>query len=204
MKNDWSFFERFANFANDNAGVIDWKRFIKTIAEVHKGWFSPKELCSMKAIKLYKTYVSFDNDTDDEEKILKGISNSIEYIANTLEDKHLECFDDLFVNDEIVPTVLKGLSSGKINFYFLAMCPNIKLKLTTFPTDLVESFAIEFLNKYDVTKAIINKSGKLLKIQNNFDKLISKARERINKIRIEKQQRRNQDDLAGILDQLHL
>lgn len=181
-KSEWTFFEKFAKFVDANNNVIDWKKFIEVLARRAGGWYNPRELCSLKSIKIYKTLVELDNKTDDITKILDGITESIQYSAKLLIDRKLSHFDDLFdSNLDVMPIILTSISSGKMTYFFLAMCPNIKLKLTSFAPDLVDTFACEFLQSYDMTKSIILKSSKLVKIQNNFYKLINLAKDKINK-----------------------
>jgi hypothetical protein len=174
-------FEKFAKMIEYNNGLIDWKIYIKSLADFYEGWFNPQKLTSLKSIKIYKTYIAIKNASDDPEQIYQNILESIKFVLNYCNKRNYTDFDSyVFENSHIYPTILKHFNAGSISENFLVLIPNIKMSIKSFPKDCVDEYANSFVEEYDIIRSkTINcqKVQKILSIDFNkrMNSLIDKS-----------------------------
>lgn len=172
-------FEKFLKTLADTDGVIDWKLYISSLASFYEGWFGPELLNSQKSIHIYKTSINIKNIEDDPDDIYVGILRSLKFVAAYCNENNLPDFDSYMLeNSTIFPTILKHLSAGSITFYFLALIPNIDVTLKTFPNDVRDSCASDFLAKYKSLKNSVFSVKKIRDVRDFvglIDKLIAKG-----------------------------
>ena len=94
-KDTWNYYERFAKMVHDNNGQIDYKLYIKSLAEFYEGFFNPKMLTHPKGIKIYRQTVKLNNLKCDKEDIYKSVLISIKYVINYCKE-NLESIKKLF------------------------------------------------------------------------------------------------------------
>ena len=166
-------FEKFKVMVESNAGMIDWRLYIKSLAIHYKGWFKPSKLNSLKAIKIYKTYVILENENKSGNIIYRNVLDSIKFIVNYCKENNIKNFDD-YINDNItiIPTILKHHKAGSISSNFLSIIPNIKIILNSFPKDCVDQFCKPFFMEYESIRMRTIKIEQIRKIDNCLDKII--------------------------------
>jgi len=175
-KPEWVYFERLAQMVDNNAGMINYRIYIESLARHYNGWFKPALLPSMKAIKIYKIHKTIMNSTTDRELIYEGIIKSIKFIGDFCKENRIKDFDSyMYHNADYFPTMLKHFTAGSITSYFLTLIPDIKLIIRNFPQDCVEEFCEEFLIDYDLCRSKAISLPKVRKICDNLENLINKC-----------------------------
>ena len=175
QNDNWHYFERFARMVNDNNGQIDYRLFIKTLAEFYEGRFNPKMLAHPKGIKIYRQAVKLNNLTIDKEDIYKSALISIKFVINYCKENNLNRLDDYIFQDQyLIPTIARHYLAGSISRYFLAMIPDIVGIIKGFPTDISNDYFMGFIEDYSKTRAMVIDIPKLRKISDNLDNVIKK------------------------------
>jgi hypothetical protein len=165
---NWPFFEKFANFANKN-GLIDYNIFIKSLAEVHNGYFHPKILNSQKAISIYRNYIKKKDTTIDAKEVRTGVKESIIEILKFCKQHELKSFNEYFMhNSALLPSLLRHYRCGNITGYFLVCIPQFKNILKNYDDSFVEAILEDFFELYRYRKEFIIRDNKLKHIYNNF------------------------------------
>jgi len=172
-------FEKFSKTLTDTDGLIDWKLYISSLASFYCGWFGPELLNSQKSIHIYKTSINIKNVEESEDDIYAGILRSLKFIIVWCNANNIKNFDSyLFSEVTIFPPVLKHLSAGSITHYFLAIIPHIDTSLSSFPKDVVDACASDFLRKYkDLKRKVfsIKKIREISDVIKMIDALIKKG-----------------------------
>lgn len=180
-KKDWVFFEKLAMLCNRNAGGIDHTIFIRSLAEHYDGYIQPKDLATMKAIKIYKSYVRCINLENDPEAIEQSILDSFSFVTNYMYENGLTSLNQyIFENANIIPTILKHYNAGSICIHFLCCIKNFNDMLIGYPKDVVDEFLPDFSEKYRKYRPRLMASDKksVVVCVNNLDLFIKRGLER--------------------------
>lgn len=168
------FFEKFIDMVYNNAGMIDWKLYIKSLAKFYNGNFDPKLLTSLKGIKIYKTHVQLLNNSSDGNTIYDNVITSLRFVVDYCIESKIDFNGYLNENIELIPTLLKHYSAGSVSINFLVLVPNIKLIINNYPKDCVDEFMLGFLNEFESIRGKTIKNDKVRKIDKNLELVINK------------------------------
>ena len=163
---DKELLRRFQSFLKRNIDMIDWKLYIKSLAQYFKRRFELKILGSLAGNKIYRQYLMFNNLNNDksEEDIYQEIINSLNFLKNYLKENEIT-FDEYFNLDvSTVPIYLKHIYGGIISQYFYACFPHSKLVRMFFNTP--DDCFLEFFNLSKnefIDLNIMNKRDNILK-----------------------------------------
>lgn len=166
--NDKELLRRFQSFLKRNIDMIDWKLYIKSLAQYFKRRFELKILGSLAGNKIYRQYLMFNNLNSDksEEDVYQEIINSLNFLKNYLKENEIT-FDEYFNLDvSTVPIYLKHIYGGIISQYFYACFPHSKLVRMFFNTP--DDCFLEFFNLSKnefIDLNIMNKRDNILKYQ---------------------------------------
>jgi len=182
-RDDWSYFESFAQKCNRNGGMLNPKTFITILAKHYGGWFHPKSLISQKSIKLYKSYMRKQDMVTTDESIKANIMKSLKYVVTYCRDNDLNSFEDYFLDGcYVVPQMARDLNAGNISKYMYACMPDADSMLDSYPKDIKEEFFLEFIEEYPKLRMrIMSSKDKTVKnLSVNFSKIV---KELINKVK---------------------
>lgn len=179
-KDTWPFFEKLAHMCNKNAGSVDFKLYITSLVDHHKGYVPPKVLPTLKSIKIYKSYIRSINLENDPEEVKKSILNSLTFVVKYIKDNNLDSLDSyLYENVNIIPTILKHYNAGSVCVHFLCCIKNFSLIISGYPDDVVNEFLPDFEEKYNTYRPrLVSSDDKNMKIIiNNLEDLVKRALE---------------------------
>lgn len=177
---NWHYFEKFARRLNENDN-IDYKILITSLCLFYKKRFNPKDLISLRGIKIYKNFVNKINAVDTIEKIEQVVINNIKNIVQYCRKNKLNSFDEYFSeNFYTIPTLARHLNSGYISKFFLSIVPHIEKRLKTYPNDVYDEYFYDFVEDFILYKQKTLKNQKIqkfaIKFNKNFNKLIMKVK----------------------------
>jgi hypothetical protein len=179
-KDTWIYFERFAQLCNKNAGQMDYKLFLSALVEHFKGYVPPKEIPTMKSIKIYKSYVKLLNLQNDPVKVKQSILSSLKFVINFMRENDMHVLNDyLMDNHNIIPSVLKHYNAGSISIHFLCCVPNFNTMIASYPTDVVDEYITNFDEDYRKYRSrLVSTDDKVVQsIINNLEVLLKRALE---------------------------
>lgn len=132
-KPSWIYFVKFTDMCN-RTQMIDYKEFIKILAEFHNGRFNPSELVKAHSIKIYKNKINYAQLQESESDSIK---RSFLFIKQYMNDNGLEKFEDYFNEGGIIfPTFIKHFRMNKISRSFLNKIPYAQNLISSLPEDL--------------------------------------------------------------------
>lgn len=181
---DWIYFQRFADKIDQTDGLINYKLFVESLAHHYTGWFTPNILLSLKGIKIYKTYKSILNTTNDSDLIYSGIGRSIKEIVEFCKENNIKSFDEYFDHNRYaIPTVLKHIYSGTMSHYTVLLINKYEDRLRGFPVDMLNEYAEDFNMNKEVNNSKLIKIARCRKLSGKVEKIINNE---INKVRDDK------------------
>ena len=171
----WIYFEKFTKLVNDNAGNLSPSLYIDSLIDFFKGYFNLKLLSHLKGIKIYKLYLQQRNNEQDYNKIYKQVKQDLHNIVNYIcVSINTDLHSYVMENHNILPTIAKHFNSGTISKYTLALIPDIKFIIASFPEDIQQQFFYEFINEYKTLNINLIRYPKLKQINDNFEIIIKK------------------------------
>jgi hypothetical protein len=132
-KSSWVYFVKFADMCN-RTQMIDYKDFIKILAEFHEGRFAASELIKAHSIKIYKNKINY---AQMQETLAESIKRSFMFVKEYMAANSLEKFEDYFNEGGlIIPTFIKHLRMNKISRAFLDKVPYAQHIIVQLPEDI--------------------------------------------------------------------
>jgi hypothetical protein len=179
-KDTWIYFEKFARLCNKNAGQMDYKLFFVALVDHFKGYIPPKEIPTMKSIKIYKSYVRSLNLDNDPNKVKESLLNSLRFVIIFMIENDMEKLDDYVLhNQHIIPSVFKHYNAGSISIHFLCSIPNFDTMIKSYPQDVVSEYIPNFEEDYKVyrSRLMAHEDKTVQNVINNLEVLLKRALE---------------------------
>lgn len=178
-KPEWPGFVKFTKTVNNNGGQIDPSLYIDSLIDFNDGYFNFKLLNHPKGIKIYKTFVSLQNNTFDKAKIFKAITSSINFINAYMVENNIKDFDQ-YLNENIylLPTMAKHFHSGAICKQFLVLIPDILLIIDNYPLDVSDGYFKDIRQEYSSIRSFLMTYPKLKRISDNMRDIMNKLVEK--------------------------
>jgi hypothetical protein len=148
----------FIEFLKRNNGLVDWKLYIKALAQVFKQSNNLKFLGSFKGNKIYRDYIaSLQVKKDNENDIKTDIISSLQFLAAYNKENGITFKEYFDLDKDIIPLALKHIYSGTVSVYFYACFPKeILARLFSYQEDVFQELfhlsKYEFLDSYFVSK----------------------------------------------------
>jgi hypothetical protein len=169
-KEHLSDFKNFLKFCEKNKEMVDWELYIESLADFYKGWFSPSVLTKIRAIKIYRNYISSKKSEDPYEEILKNLK----FVFKYMKQNNIERVQDYFIeNQYLIPTLAKHHSAGSVSIFFIALFSKLKTVIALYPQDVKDEFFYDFEENINLARAKNLKIKKLRKIMENPEKIIN-------------------------------
>lgn len=172
------YLKRFQLMLERNRDSVDWKLYIKALAQVFEKRFDIKLLGSFAGNKIYRDYVKcLYLDDNDEESMYKKIVQSIQFLSEYLKANNFKFADYFKENKDTNPLALQHIYAGTVSVYFYACLDKDKLNgLFDYPDDLfLELFKLtkqEFLETYILSKrSYLLTYTKILKLIEKMEKI---------------------------------
>lgn len=132
-KPSWIYFVKFSDMCN-RTQMIDYKDFIKILAEFHNGGFNPSELVKAHSIKIYKNKINY---AQMQESIDDSIKRSFSFVKEYMINNGVEKFEDYFNEGGLIfPTFIKHFRMNKISKCFLDRIPYVQRIVQQLPEDI--------------------------------------------------------------------
>jgi hypothetical protein len=148
----------FIEFLKRNNGLVDWKLYIKALAQVFKQSNNLKYLGTFKGNKIYRDYIaSIQVNKTDENDIKSEIISSLQFLTAYNKENEITFKEYFDLDRDIIPVALKHVYSGTISVYFYACFPKeILARLFNYQEDVFQELfhlsKYEFLDSYFVSK----------------------------------------------------
>jgi len=168
----WHIFEKIADIANSSCDQISLRQYFMALAKVFNGNIPLSIIGNLKSMKIYREYVDLVDSTTDLDIVETCVDTSIKFVMTYCKSKNITNFDEYLYDSNIVPIIGKHFSSGAISKYFLSMIPNIRFIVSEYPNDIRNEYFKTFNAELPGIHMICNKSKKLRKIRDNFDKMM--------------------------------
>lgn len=157
------YFDRFLQTLETYGDLVNPILFIRALAEYHKGFFLPKILNTMTAMRIYREFIEEFNKLEDPEDIYQRLLRDLKFVAEFCIDNKL--FDGLYEylhhNEAFIPSVIKHCNSGSVSYFFLAACSTFPLIYKNYPSD-----SREMISNFDFetqrSKLIFDKKCKIV------------------------------------------
>jgi len=171
-KPDWSYFKKFANFANRNT-LVDYKIYFKALGEFY-GYIKPADIANQKSLAIYKSYIEKNqtiksNITD----VYKIITKDIKFVQKYCKEHNILSLNEyLQENVSLFPTILMHYSKGNISPYFLACIKDFTNIVQNYNQEFIDIALGNLLDNFYEYENLINKNSKLKLLKLRFKKII--------------------------------
>ena len=148
----------FIEFLKRNNGLVDWKLYIKALAQVFKQSNNLKYLGTFKGNKIYRDYIaSLQVRKNDEGTIKSDIISSLQFLTAYNKEAGITFKEYFDLDSDLIPIALKHVYSGTVSVYFYACFPKeILARLFSYQEDVFQELfnlsKYEFLDSYFVSK----------------------------------------------------
>lgn len=173
-KPEWQFFIHCTNVINRNSGQIDYKIYMKSLAEHHKGWFKPDILGSTKSLAIYKQYIRQLENDSSVDYITKSLLQSINFVIKYCKENEITSFEEYLNKDiNLIPIILKHYNAGSISLYFLSSISDFREICSSYPQDCVFDYLADIDNKYSTYRIRVLSIERLKNIVVNLEQIIN-------------------------------
>lgn len=174
------YLKRFQQMIKRNRQALDWKLYIKAIAEVMNTRFDLKLLGTLAGTRIYRSYVkSLYMNKENQNQIYNEIIKSLTFLTSYLKENEITFNQYFNIDQNIIPLSLKHIYAGTISVYFYACINETKLyQLMNYSNDVfLEYFQMskdeffknhilnkrQYIMKYPKIMSIIQKLEIILK-----------------------------------------
>jgi hypothetical protein len=132
-KPNWIYFVRFSEMCN-RTNMLDYRKYIKCLADFHKGWFQPQELMKQHSIKLYKGFIASEMLRESEQA---SIIRSFKFVTQYIKDHEIASLKDYFnVGLSAVPLFVRHYQANYITKEFLRRIDYVGILIAKLPQDV--------------------------------------------------------------------
>ncbi len=131
---------RFQNMIKRNQNSINWKLYIKSIAEITNGNFDLSYIGTLKGNKIYRGYIQYLYKKElSPNEIISEIKNSISFIITYIKNNNIKFKEYFNENRFILPITLEHIYAGYVSIYFYAaLPPELSYKLLSYNDEQYE------------------------------------------------------------------
>jgi hypothetical protein len=131
------YFDRFLQTLNTYNDLVNPVLFIRALAEYHKGFFLPKVLNTMTAMRIYREFIIEFNKLEDPNDIYQRLLRDLKFVAEfCIENKLYDGLYEYFHHNEaFIPSAIKHCCAGNVSHFFLAACSTFPVIYKNYPSD---------------------------------------------------------------------